>query len=159
MGVLVAVINITKSFQKYQYEDQYFSKLFYLKKYDFCIQKMDKKKANGQEKKTESNQKKSLIKKKKNSVIHVNLVHFKQCRAFFRSFMHAVFECMRVCFSKFKKTPYFGMCLCIFALFLSFFYHFVKKVSSCLYVLEHELLQYYYLHIFCNLAVYNYMYE
>lgn len=50
MGVLVAVLNITKSFQKCQYGDQYFSKLFYLKKYDFCIQKMDKKKANGQEK-------------------------------------------------------------------------------------------------------------
>ena len=44
MGVLVAVINITKSFQKCQYGDQYFSKLFYLKKYDFCNQKMDKKK-------------------------------------------------------------------------------------------------------------------
>ena len=53
MGVLVAVINITKSFQKCQYGDQYFSKLFYLKKYGFCIQKIKKEtcqEANGQEK-------------------------------------------------------------------------------------------------------------
>ena len=50
MGVLVAVINITESFQKCQYGDQYYSELFYLKKYDFCIQKTYKKKANGQEK-------------------------------------------------------------------------------------------------------------
>ena len=53
MGVLVAIINITKSFQKCQYGDQYFSKLFYLKKCDFCIRKMKKEtsqEANGQEK-------------------------------------------------------------------------------------------------------------
>ena len=42
---------------------------------------------------------KAIREKKERKVCYVKLVHFPQCRAYFRPFMHKIVACMRVPFS------------------------------------------------------------
>ena len=84
-----------------------------------------------------------IDKNKEKRVFYMELVHFTQCRAYIRPFMHAL------------VFPLFLAFLSLFSLVLPF----SEKVSSCIHALEYGIHWCNYFHILRNLVVYIYMYK
>ena len=131
MGVsFLLLLLLLKVFKNVSMQTSYFTKMFTEKRrvlHTKNEQKKISKEAKKQEK-LESNQKTILIKIKIKSVLYMQLMHFTQCRAYFRPFMHAIIACMEVPLSKMVNSLFF-VCFCVFLHFFSLIYTFLNKIE------------------------------
>ena len=113
---------LLKVFKNSCMETNYFTKMFYLRKTSFAHKEWTKNKWIRKLKDTvkdwQPSEKIIWIKIKKKRVFYMKLVHFIQCTAYYRPFMHAIVVCMKVPFSKIVKS--FPIVLYVFCRFLPF---------------------------------------